>query len=462
MAEDWRHRSPLPACSSGGASGKDDVTETVSIENSQVSPKSCFANDNGSSFIGSTVSSSVPNAQHTKFQVAESHTTTTEKNTTDEKNTSTESDQRSKVPIASNNMADQENSSNCKPLSFSSENDEKKPVDHNEQTAAFQEYTDLSMRQQVASDCTVSRLAPQRNINEDVLNVTNSVAEKKRPSKGKTLPAGESHSTGRWTDAEHQAFLKGLQLYGREWKKVASHIPTRTSAQVRSHAQKHFVKMQRDRDALLILSSSRTNAPPSESGTLQQMASGATGEKQAAAVACGLGTGLSPESQSTLARILSNPQQVEAEVEETMQRLVRRYRQLQIRLQHLEQQERVGTDMVPIDLPDKEKRRKRSADISTEITMEELSSDHGLQDEELIALSVLHGTLPRSSGYMDGSGSSQESNDNTSELETMDTNVSCCSANANADDDHGADGNTTSDDSNSSSKRRKSTDASPL
>ena len=51
---------------------------------------------------------------------------------------------------------------------------------------------------------------------------------------------------GRWTEQEHQSFLAGLRLYGREWKKVAGKIKTRTSAQIRSHAQKYFAKLARD------------------------------------------------------------------------------------------------------------------------------------------------------------------------------------------------------------------------
>jgi SHAQKYF class myb-like DNA-binding protein len=54
---------------------------------------------------------------------------------------------------------------------------------------------------------------------------------------------------GRWTEQEHQSFLAGLRLYGREWKKVASKIKTRTSAQIRSHAQKYFAKLARDEEA---------------------------------------------------------------------------------------------------------------------------------------------------------------------------------------------------------------------
>ena len=53
-------------------------------------------------------------------------------------------------------------------------------------------------------------------------------------------------TTGRWTPQEHEAFLEGLKTYGREWKKVAKRIPTRTSAQIRSHAQKYFAKIDKE------------------------------------------------------------------------------------------------------------------------------------------------------------------------------------------------------------------------
>lgn len=56
----------------------------------------------------------------------------------------------------------------------------------------------------------------------------------------------KSVQSGRWTDAEHELFLNGLAVYGREWKKVAVHIPTRTSTQCRSHAQKFFSKIELD------------------------------------------------------------------------------------------------------------------------------------------------------------------------------------------------------------------------
>ncbi|CAG9328797.1 unnamed protein product [Blepharisma stoltei] len=50
---------------------------------------------------------------------------------------------------------------------------------------------------------------------------------------------------GRWTHEEHQRFLKAIELYGKNWKKVEEHVVTRTGAQIRSHAQKYFIKIEK-------------------------------------------------------------------------------------------------------------------------------------------------------------------------------------------------------------------------
>lgn len=52
-------------------------------------------------------------------------------------------------------------------------------------------------------------------------------------------------STGRWTAGEHEAFLKGLSIFGKEWKKISSLVPTRTVVQIRTHAQKYFIKLSK-------------------------------------------------------------------------------------------------------------------------------------------------------------------------------------------------------------------------
>lgn len=58
-----------------------------------------------------------------------------------------------------------------------------------------------------------------------------------------TPPAGEQ--SGRWTEAEHDTFLLGLETHGKNWKLLAGIIKTRTAVQTRTHAQKYFLKLQR-------------------------------------------------------------------------------------------------------------------------------------------------------------------------------------------------------------------------
>ena len=61
---------------------------------------------------------------------------------------------------------------------------------------------------------------------------------------GKVVESGQEQ-TGRWTREEHEAFLEALKLYGKEWKKVAAKVKTRTVVQTRTHAQKYFQKLQK-------------------------------------------------------------------------------------------------------------------------------------------------------------------------------------------------------------------------
>lgn len=49
----------------------------------------------------------------------------------------------------------------------------------------------------------------------------------------------------RWTDDEHTRFLEGMSLYGRSWGKVANHVQTKTTIQIRSHAQKYFNRIKK-------------------------------------------------------------------------------------------------------------------------------------------------------------------------------------------------------------------------
>lgn len=46
-----------------------------------------------------------------------------------------------------------------------------------------------------------------------------------------------------WTPDEHRRFEESLELFGRNWVMCAAYIGTRRATLVRSHAQKHFIKL---------------------------------------------------------------------------------------------------------------------------------------------------------------------------------------------------------------------------
>jgi SHAQKYF class myb-like DNA-binding protein len=62
---------------------------------------------------------------------------------------------------------------------------------------------------------------------------------------GRAKPGASGAQNGRWTKEEHENFLVSITLHGRNWKLVAELVKTRSTSQIRSHAQKYFAKLQK-------------------------------------------------------------------------------------------------------------------------------------------------------------------------------------------------------------------------
>ena len=82
-------------------------------------------------------------------------------------------------------------------------------------------------------------------------------------SPDRLVETGQEH-TGRWTKEEHDAFLVGLKIHGKEWKKVAACVKTRTVVQTRTHAQKYFQKLQKEMEVRVLYACARELLDASE------------------------------------------------------------------------------------------------------------------------------------------------------------------------------------------------------
>lgn len=232
-----------------------------------------------------------------------------------------------------------------------------------------------------------------------------STTPKKTQRKPEKSSPKDGQSTGRWTDEEHQAFLRGLHTYGREWKKVASHIPTRSSAQVRSHAQKYFAKLQKEEDSWAGNFAGAEGAAGLASHDISPPHEGDMAE--------GNGT-VSSSVRANVTRIIAHPESVESEVEDTLRQLRARYEALQRRLQRTSSSTEDAHHHNPESPNNRRKRRsvqhqqRQQQVIPHDDQSSATSFSATLQNEELIALSVLRGGLPRGDGSVGASETSEE------------------------------------------------------
>ena len=250
--------------------------------------------------------------------------------------------------------------------------------------------------------------------------------EKPSPKRKRAQQPRAGQSTGRWTPEEHQAFLEGLKIFGREWKKVAERIPTRTSAQIRSHAQKYFAKLAREESMLLQEHGPSVAAPPQYHHPAIPFESAPPS--------------MNSSLQRNVDRILASPANAQREVEETLRQLRERYRQLQIRLEEstrrrggnpnvrrlpgrivendaeqvndsrveessgnmrMNMSSLAGRKRLIEDSPSSGAQRNSGDDVSSiSSSVSTLSRNRDLGNEELIALHVLGDSLSRSSSHV--------------------------------------------------------------
>lgn len=107
--------------------------------------------------------------------------------------------------------------------------------------------------------------SPQENLSDSAPSTLESSAAK---------PTAKA--TGRWTKEEHQRFIEGLKKFGKNWKQVEDYVGTRSGAQIRSHAQKFFNRLEREYNFRIDGSKSQISQQITESLRKMSEASGST------------------------------------------------------------------------------------------------------------------------------------------------------------------------------------------
>ena len=76
----------------------------------------------------------------------------------------------------------------------------------------------------------------------------NKFLTKKRVKKDYTKYKTSNIAQGYWAKSEHKKFIEALYLYDCDWKKIQKYIKNRIYSQVRSHAQKFYLKLKTFKD----------------------------------------------------------------------------------------------------------------------------------------------------------------------------------------------------------------------
>ena len=73
------------------------------------------------------------------------------------------------------------------------------------------------------------------------------------------LPNITGLNFGQWNKSEKIKFIEGIYIYGSNWKLIKKNIGTRLASQVRSHAQKFFLKCKKFKDDSLDIDFTKAN-----------------------------------------------------------------------------------------------------------------------------------------------------------------------------------------------------------
>lgn len=76
------------------------------------------------------------------------------------------------------------------------------------------------------------------------------IKKKSGVMKQKSTPArrkSKYNKAGRWSTEEHNILMQALDIYGNNWSELERCVGTRTTHQIRSHLQKHFLKQRKSK-----------------------------------------------------------------------------------------------------------------------------------------------------------------------------------------------------------------------